>query len=844
MSLVRDFLAPPSRPNVPLTRVTSAKDPDYHQNNSPSTQPGPSTTLTARPGTRRTTSLPQTPAPPYDEDDEFNSRAIRRSADRSRLYPPDAREAASHSVCSTATSTPIPSRAPSPFLYYSGTSSCDSDSESEPESPLLGEVGIRRRSGWLEDERPRWRLFRLGAGGHANVHANGEIWRRRRRRWRDFVWGLRSSKRLLRRLVRHPFFPKTPVTILLTLLLFAIFGVSLTFLLIYILNPDKEPLPWRGYCTLPQRSAGPPSLSLSPTAFLQTPLPTNFSLPSFPPDGLDSLAPAGVFVGVFSMDTSVERRMLIRSTWASHVRSREGAGFGDGGVGTSRTIVRFILAQPQKEWERRVKLEMEMYKDMVILPLTENMNDGKTHAFFSWAANHSWVPPIYLDSHDKVPTNFTYLNATNPAPALAQHDPVFAHRDQLSASPRPWVRPDFVVKADDDSFVMLAELESRLRVELYKEPLPRPPSPPVRSPQWRQQSQPRDDSGEEPSVLDYNQIASYFNFSLPAYVTGFPTLVASRPTPEEPPSPDPLIFWGYLVKNRFMAGELYALSWSLVEWVSKDPLVKTMTRGAEDKQTSKWIRIHPRAGQVRWTSERCWIYDHPRAGTVYSHGFLFPSEMKRVQEGVLRDLQRLAQQTAVAESSAVANTLPGQHVAPPEKWTHSTVSKFHVRYSPPVADLNLDYSVEALVEGSDMSMVHDDGSMTADLAWQYREGRQQRYLGQRVGGTVVVHFIKKNMWFLETAAALLHGEDVTPLERALGQTRRAQQQLRTGLGDSSVDGVIEAAEGQDSSLSLSVGSQTETSPTPPPPRRNSLDSSTHTKARTKLRRLARDRTAH
>lgn len=134
--------------------------------------------------------------------------------------------------------------------------------------------------------------------------------------------------------------------------------------------------------------------------------------------------------------------------------------------------------------------------------------------------------------------------------------------------------------------------------------------------------------------------------------------------------------------------------------------------------------------------------------------------------------------------------------------------------------------------------------MTADLAWQYREGRQQRYLGQRVGGTVVVHFIKKNMWFLETAAALLHGEDVTPLERALGQTRRAQQRLRTGLGDSSVDGVTEAAEGQDSSLSLSVGSQTETSPTPPPPRRNSLDSSTHTKARTKLRRLARDRTAH
>ena len=65
-----------------------------------------------------------------------------------------------------------PSRAPSPFLYYSGTSSCDSDSESEPESPLLG--GIRRRPGLFDDERPRWWLFRLGTRGH------GETWRRRR----------------------------------------------------------------------------------------------------------------------------------------------------------------------------------------------------------------------------------------------------------------------------------------------------------------------------------------------------------------------------------------------------------------------------------------------------------------------------------------------------------------------------------------------------------------------------------------------------------------------------------------------------------------------------------------
>lgn len=57
------------------------------------------------------------------------------------------------------------------------------------------------------------------------------------------------------------------------------------------------------------------------------------------------------------------------------------------------------------------------------------------------------------------------------------------------------------------------------------------------------------------------------------------------------------------------------------------------------------------------------------------------------------------------------------------------------------------------------------GSLSAHYAWRHREGRQTRYEGQRVGGTVVVHFIKKNMWFLETAAALLLGEEVTEEER-------------------------------------------------------------------------------
>lgn len=55
--------------------------------------------------------------------------------------------------------------------------------------------------------------------------------------------------------------------------------------------------------------------------------------------------------------------------------------------------------------------------------------------------------------------------------------------------------------------------------------------------------------------------------------------------------------------------------------------------------------------------------------------------------------------------------------------------------------------------------------MTPEYAWIHREGRRVRYEGQRVGGTVVVHFIKKHMWYLETALALLEGEEQSESER-------------------------------------------------------------------------------
>jgi len=276
----------------------------------------------------------------------------------------------------------------------------------------------------------------------------------------------------------------------------------------------------------------------------------------------------------------------------------------------------------------RVCFTTTAYNDIVIVPMHENMNTGKTHAYFTWASSNAFVPapitasPSSPSSPVNNPFSFSYSNATFPAPLPADHDPIQIWQERASGHTRPWVRPDFVVKADDDAFVMLAELESRLRVRLHDEVK----SEPVGNP-------PHDDEGDHPipdpspkrgkGVSSSPSRSPTSGVRTPAKdtIVDHPAPTVSYPSLHEASVPkrtedDPLIYWGYLVKNRFMAGELYALSWALVDWVARDPAVKTKIKGAEDKQTAKWVMMHPKAHQVKWASERCWIYDHPRAGTV------------------------------------------------------------------------------------------------------------------------------------------------------------------------------------------------------------------------------------
>jgi len=70
-------------------------------------------------------------------------------------------------------------------------------------------------------------------------------------------------------------------------------------------------------------------------------------------------------------------------------------------------------------------------KDIVILPVAENMNSGKTHALFTWVASMAWVPPLYFHVDTPLP-KFSYSNASSPMRALAPHGPLLARQDKAS----------------------------------------------------------------------------------------------------------------------------------------------------------------------------------------------------------------------------------------------------------------------------------------------------------------------------------------------------------------------------------------------------------------------------
>ncbi|SCV69512.1 BQ2448_2532 [Microbotryum intermedium] len=368
-------------------------------------------------------------------------------------------------------------------------------------------------------------------------------------------------------LLRQPWVPTQPLTILFALVLIGCFVASLTTFLVTILRGDREPLPYRQY--------------------IQESRP-------FPHDLCDSLKPVSVFVGIFSVAAAADRRNIIRQTSAKLTKPIDPRT----GRPSTDVQVKFILGRPPRNWAKRIALEMEMYNDVVVLDIDENMNRGKTWKFFEWAAENATVPVYYRTGEGE--------------------------NTQVGVG---FKKVDYVAKSDDDAFINLSELERHLRV-----------------------------------------------------------------------SPREKTYWGYLIRNLFMAGELYAVSQDLVQYVATYAPIRQHTFGAEDQRFAKWMRMHPNASTINWVSERVWIYDFPKAPTVYAHGFLFPDEVERIR---LEGRRGIREEERIKRGGELSQA-------------YSTVTKWRQEYVPPVKGLSMEEQVEALVEG---------GGRWAHQGWRSDNGR-------------------------------------------------------------------------------------------------------------------------
>ncbi|GAA5863790.1 hypothetical protein JCM1840_005767 [Sporobolomyces johnsonii] len=372
-------------------------------------------------------------------------------------------------------------------------------------------------------------------------------------------------------LLRQPWVPTQPLTILFAILLFLCFAATLTTFLVNVLSSDREPLPWRRYCQ-EQRP--------------------------FPHELADSLKPVNVFVGVFSVDAAADRRNAIRLSYAQHSKPVDPRT----GRPAHNVQLKFILGRPRAKWSKRIALEMEMFNDLVVLDVEENMNKGKTFQYFTWANENATVPVYYARRGEGEDGGARTVGVG-------------------------FQKADYVVKADDDAFIVLSELERHLRI-----------------------------------------------------------------TPREN------TYWGYLVRNRFMAGEVYALSSDLVSYLASYPRPKSWTIGKEDQRVAKWMRNHPNASSIHWITERCQIYDHPKAGTTYSRGFTFPDHVEQV---------RLEGRRGITEDERIRRG--------GELWqSYSTVSTWKKPYAVPAHELSVEEQVEALVEG---------GGRWSNQGWRSDNGR-------------------------------------------------------------------------------------------------------------------------
>jgi hypothetical protein len=107
-------------------------------------------------------------------------------------------------------------------------------------------------------------------------------------------------------------------------------------------------------------------------------------------------------------------------------------------------------------------------------------------------------------------------------------------------------------------------------------------------------------------------------------------------------------------------------------------------------------------------------YAHGHLFSRYSHGFLFPSYVTHVKQFVLSYIDKESRNSS-RTTPVSQNSLNTPNIPTPSSWALSSVSTFGLRYQQPLQDMTFAETVEALVEGSDMSKLRE-GTVVAETS--------------------------------------------------------------------------------------------------------------------------------
>jgi Galactosyltransferase len=233
-------------------------------------------------------------------------------------------------------------------------------------------------------------------------------------------------------------------------------------------------------CSRPTSASSGISISTKTNSFIAAPTPETTSTTVKPEFRL--------LLGILTLPELYERRHLLRDIFALQTYDQT----------VAQIDIRYVFCNLTDDVQKMfVALEVLRYDDIIILNCKENMNEGKTYSFLSS------VPELYGEQ-------------------------------------QPY---DFVMKADDDSYIILDKLVESLR------------------------DKPREDM--------------YYGLKIPCDTENF------FPFPP------------------FMEGMGYVLSWDLIQWIATADLPRSDNIGLEDMWTGRWFNMAGKAKNRCVTVDLC-----------------------------------------------------------------------------------------------------------------------------------------------------------------------------------------------------------------------------------------------